>query len=184
MKTASLREVIAFATAAHAGQFRKYTGAPYIRHPLMVSRLVSRFKHDQDMLFAAILHDTAEDTAFTIANIDAAFGSSVARLVDDLTDVSSESPREVRFQKNLEHTSRIDPRAKTIKLMDIVHNISSVVRYDKKFAQVYLPEKMRQIEVLVDASDRRAWMFAAEIHNRACERLDASLMAAQTEEFS
>ena len=72
-----------YATRAHAeaGQRRKYTDEPYIVHPAAVAELVRSVSADDALLAAAWLHDTVEDTATTLADIESHFGSRVAQLV-------------------------------------------------------------------------------------------------------
>ena len=57
-----LDRAIHLATVAHTGQKRKYTGAPYIGHPLEVMGIVQTVPHTTEMLMAAVLHDVVEDT--------------------------------------------------------------------------------------------------------------------------
>ena len=83
-----LQEAIEFATEAHGDQKRKYTGEPYITHPIAVMEIVREVPHTEEMLMAAVLHDTVEDTPVTIEDIKTKFGTKVAELVDGLTDVS------------------------------------------------------------------------------------------------
>ena len=77
-----------FAGLAHGSQKRKYTGEPYIVHPVEVSEIVAWHNGSKEMIAAALLHDTVEDTDVTIDDIRNEFGNAVALLVDDLTDVS------------------------------------------------------------------------------------------------
>jgi (p)ppGpp synthase/HD superfamily hydrolase len=160
---------VEFAIAAHHGQTRKYSGRPYIEHPLAVARMVSRFEHDENMIIAALLHDTVEDTSVAIEDIQLAFGTGVADLVGDLTDVScpTDGNRKTRKQKDLCHTAAAQPRAKTIKLMDLVHNSVSIIRNDKGFARVFLDEMDRMMDGLQDASDSQAWVLAQRVYVRA-----------------
>ena len=139
-----------FATEAHEGQLRKYTGEPYVIHPMTVSLLVLKFGGDENMMIAALLHDTVEDTSVTIEQIEEEFGSDVAMLVGWLTDVSKpeHGNRETRKRLDREHTAKADPRAKTIKLADLIHNTISIVEHDKAFARVFLPEKRLLLGVL------------------------------------
>ena len=83
-----VEKALQFATAAHEGQVRKYTGEPYINHPVEVMRIVKTVSDDPAMHAAALLHDVVEDTDVTIEDIVREFGDDVAQLVDDLTDVS------------------------------------------------------------------------------------------------
>src|SRR5882672_10206982 len=81
----------AFAGEAHGGinHLRKYTKDPYIVHPEEVAGIVASRPHTPEMIAAALLHDTVEDTPVTINDIRQRFGPVVAGLVDDLTDVSN-----------------------------------------------------------------------------------------------
>lgn len=143
-----------FAETAHAavGQLRKYTGEPYIGHPRAVASLVLTVTDDDAVLAAALLHDTVEDTETTLADIEREFGSDVALLVENLTDVSrpEHGNRRIRKEIDRQHTARADPRAKTIKLADLIDNTRSIVANDPEFARVYLAEKARLLEVLSD----------------------------------
>ena len=168
-----LKLAVDFASEAHGDQRRKYSGRPYVEHPIAVARMVSRFEHDEDMLVAALLHDTVEDTAVTLADVGSAFGCNVAMLVSDLTDVSlaTDGNRKSRKQRDLSHTAMAHPKAKTIKLMDLVHNTVSIVRNDLTFARVFLMEKEALLEVLWDASDPRAFALAKRVYARGLDRL-------------
>ncbi len=162
-----------FATVAHQAQTRKYSGRPYIEHPLAVARMVARFDHDEDMIIAALLHDTVEDTSVTIREIECVFGTGVMALVSDLTDVScsTDGNRVARKQKDLRHTAAAQPRAKTVKLKDLVHNSVSIVRHDRGFAAVFLDEMTKMLDVLQDASDSKAWVLAQQAYARARYRI-------------
>ena len=176
MNTERIWRAREFATVAHQTQTRKYNGRPYIEHPLAVARMVARFDHDEDMIIAALLHDTVEDTSVTIGDIECAFGTGVAALVSDLTDVSrpADGNRVTRKQKDLLHTAAAQPRAKTVKLMDLVHNSVSIVRHDRGFAAVFLDEMAKMLDVLQDASDPNAWELAQRVYVRARFRMYAT----------
>ena len=138
---------IAYATKAHGKQQRKYTGEPYIVHPIEVARIVATIPHTKEMLQAALLHDTVEDTDVTIEDIQYEFGAEVASLVADLTDVSKpeDGNREVRKTIDREHTFKASPAAKTIKLADLISNTKSITANDPNFARVYLKEKAKML---------------------------------------
>ena len=79
-----------FATQAHRriDHRRKYSKQPYEVHLKSVAELVSGVTDDAEMIAAAWLHDTVEDTTATLEDIAREFGAEVAALVSDLTDVS------------------------------------------------------------------------------------------------
>jgi len=140
----------AFATKAHEGQVRKYTGEPYISHPLAVADIVASVTDDEEMICAAILHDTVEDCDVSTTDIYRDFGPAVSGMVRDLTDVSTPSDGNRRMRKFLDavNTAWACPDAKTIKLADLIHNTSSITKYDPDFAKVYMAEKKLLLEVL------------------------------------
>ena len=141
-----------FATAAHAavGQVRKYTFEPYIVHPAEVAGIVATVPHTNEMLAAAYLHDTVEDTGVSIVDIQKEFGNEVASLVGWLTDVSKpeQGNRAVRKAIDREHTAMAPAAAQTVKLADLIANSRSILAHDPAFARVYLEEKRMLLEVL------------------------------------
>ena len=179
--TPGMREAHRFADLAHAGQVRKYVARPYIEHPVAVARLVMRFEHDEAMVMAALLHDVKEDCGVTIHEIAQNFGSDVAGLVDDLSDVSrpEDGNRAARKAIDLAHTAAAQPRAKSIKAADLTHNSMSIVRHGGAFAAVYLTEKARILAVIGDASEPRLVALASRVHARASNRLQVASMKAQ-----
>lgn len=143
----------AFATAAHAavGQLRKYTFEPYIVHPAEVAALVATVPgHTPEMVAAAWLHDTVEDTGVTIELIRSEFGVEVAELVGWLTDVSrpDHGNRAARKAVDRAHTAGAPAAAQTIKLADLIANTRSIMQHDEKFAVTYLAEKRMLLEVM------------------------------------
>ena len=141
-----------FATAAHAavGQLRKYTYEPYIVHPAEVASIVGRVSHTPEMLAAAWLHDTVEDTGVTIEVIRAEFGTEVAELVGWLTDVSrpDHGNRAARKAVDRAHSAAAPAAAQTVKLADLISNTRSILEHDQKFAKTYLEEKRLLLEVM------------------------------------
>lgn len=141
-----------FATAAHAAvsQLRKYTFEPYIVHPAEVVSIVRSVPHTPEMLAAAWLHDTVEDTGVSIETIRAEFGDKVAELVGWLTDVSrpEQGNRAVRKAIDRAHTAQAPAEAQTVKLADLISNTKSIMAHDEKFAKTYLAEKRALLEVM------------------------------------
>lgn len=156
----------AFAERHHAAinQVRKYTGEPYINHPAAVVEIVRGVPHTSEMIAAAWMHDTVEDTAATLDEVRAEFGDDVAALVEMLTDVSkpSDGNRKARKAIDREHTAKASPQAKTIKLADLIDNSRSILTRDPEFAKVYLKEKALLLEELREG-DSTLWKMANEI---------------------
>lgn len=163
-----------FARAAHASidQRRKYTNEPYIVHPTAVAGIVSEVTDDPVIIAAAWLHDVVEDTPVSIEEIEAEFGPDVASLVDDLTDVSQKSDgnRAARTAIDRAHTAEADPRAKTVKLADVIHNLSDIAEVSPGFAGRYLDEKQLLLDVLKEG-DSRLYKRAAGVIAAARQQL-------------
>lgn len=172
MRSGLTAKALIFSTAAHEaiGQKRRYTNEPYIVHPIEVAEIVSGVKGaTQQMIAAAYLHDVVEDTQVSLDVIEGSFGKTVARYVDQLTDVSKpdDGNRAERKRIDLEHTANASPQAKTIKLADLISNTGSIVRHSPSFAKVYLKEKAALLEVLTEGD--------AELWERAKRILDDSI---------
>ena len=101
---------------------RKYTGQPYEVHLKAVVQILSQVTDDVNMLAAAWLHDTVEDTEATHFQIEEKFGKDVAMLVYQLTDISRPGDGIRAYRKALDraHLADASDRAKTIKLADII----------------------------------------------------------------
>lgn len=82
-----LDRAIIFAVNAHHNTERRGKGFPYIVHPLEAVEIVATITSDQELLAAAALHDTIEDTDVTIDQLRSLFGDRVAQLVQDESDV-------------------------------------------------------------------------------------------------
>lgn len=118
-----------FAAQKHSMQRRKNVDAsPYINHPIEVAMHLSQVGgvDDEDILVAALLHDTIEDTETTQAEIVAAFGEQVAGLVLECTDDKSLDTME-RKRLQIENACHKSPGAKMIKIADKTCNLRSIL---------------------------------------------------------
>jgi len=143
-----------FATTEHQriNHVRKYSNKPYQTHLQAVAKLVASVTNDEQIIAAAWLHDTVEDTPATLGDIEIEFGIQVAELVEELTDVSkpSDGNRAARKEIDRQHLATASRRAKTIKLADLIHNCADIVKHDEKFAVTFLAEMQALLEVLAD----------------------------------
>jgi len=117
-----------FAAAAHVNQRRKGEAAePYVNHLAEVAELVARATRgaEPEVVVAAVLHDTVEDTATTLADIEAAFGARVAGLVAEVTDDKS-LPKQTRKDLQVAHAAHASRGAQIIKLADKTSNLRSM----------------------------------------------------------
>lgn len=124
-------KAIIFAAHCHEGMVRKGNNQPYIFHPLEVLNLVSMMSDDEEVLCAAVLHDTVEDTAATIQDIKEQFGERVAKLVDYESEdkrgqVNKAGTWVERKQEAIDTLKNVDDiGAKMVALGDKVSNLRS-----------------------------------------------------------
>ena len=169
-----IRRAEVYATQAHQriGHRRKYSDQPYQAHLKSVADLVASVSDDPEMIAAAWLHDTVEDTPATLGQIEQAFGTGVAALVEQLTDVSrpADGNRALRKEIDRKHLAIASARAKTIKLADLIDNCTDITKHDPRFAKVYLKEMAALLEIL-EGGDPRLLSRARKVHARSLERL-------------
>jgi (p)ppGpp synthase/HD superfamily hydrolase len=141
-----------YATAAHTavGQRRKYSGVPYIVHPIRVADIVEQFGGTDSMISAAYLHDVVEDTGVSIGDISSMFGIVIATIVDGLTDVSKpeDGNRAVRKAADREHSEKATWASQFVKCADIIDNAKDIGDNAPEFNIVYRKEMAALLEVM------------------------------------
>ena len=149
---------------AHEGQFRKYSGMPYIVHPIEVATIVQSVDHTDEMIAAALLHDVVEDTDYSFEDIANEVSPKVSELVKGLTDVSNpqDGNRKVRKAIDKDHLAEQNAEVQTIKLADVISNSQDIKANDPKFAKVYIEEMKALLEVLTKG-DKTLYAKAKEI---------------------
>ena len=138
-----------FATRAHAGQQRKYTGQPYTTHPDRVVELLGTTATEVQIA-AAWLHDTVEDTEATIEEIFQLFGPDVGALVAYLTDTTTlrDGNRAARKKLARDRLASAPLAAQQVKLADILANGECISLNDPDFWTVYLKEVLADVEAM------------------------------------
>ncbi|KAB1921338.1 HD domain-containing protein [Micromonospora noduli] len=146
---AVLRRAYTIAENMHRGQFRK-SGEPYITHPLAVAQICAELGMDTTTLVAALLHDTVEDTRYTLQALSEDFGGEVAHLVDGVTKFDKAfygKAAEAETVRKMIVAAAKDVRVLIIKLADRLHNMrtlgvrsaSSRERIARKTQEVLVP---------------------------------------------
>jgi (p)ppGpp synthase/HD superfamily hydrolase len=143
-----------FAHHRHDGQVRKFSGKPYITHPIRVAgRVAIHRKATETMVVAAFLHDVVEDTPTEISDLIEFFGEDVAELVDELTnDKTIEGNRQERKRVQREKLKNASYEAKLIKLIDRIDNLGEIPLSDG-FAVVYARESLLLLEEALVGTD-------------------------------
>ena len=126
-----VEQAILFAVNAHAGTTRKGKGTPYVLHPLEAAAVAGRVSENEDVLAAAILHDTVEDTSVTLEEIREQFGERVAFLVAGESENKREElpPEEtwlIRKQETVAHLKQADRDTKIVCLGDKISNLREI----------------------------------------------------------
>jgi guanosine-3',5'-bis(diphosphate) 3'-pyrophosphohydrolase len=119
----------AFAAYKHRDQRRKDDSAsPYINHPIALATLLATAGgvEDPDVLAAALLHDTVEDTRTTRRELAREFGARIAGIVDEVTD-DKRLPKARRKALQIEHAAELSRPAKLVKLADKISNVADVL---------------------------------------------------------
>jgi GTP pyrophosphokinase len=164
-----IRDAYQLAVQAHAGQ-RRASGEDYVAHALDVATILGGLRLDTDSLVAALLHDTVEDTAVTLAEIRARFGDEVAELVDGVTKIGkvrfrSHTELQVENYRKLLLSMAEDARVILIKLADRLHN-------------------MRTLEHLPKGKQRRIALETMEIYAPLAHRLGIASMKWELEDLA
>ncbi len=164
-----LREAYLFAEAAHAGQTRA-SGEPYVHHSLAVAAILADLRLDPVTIAAALLHDVAEDTGVTLAQVEERFGGEIAALVDGVTKLGriewqSREERQAESLRKMFLAMANDIRIVLIKLADRLHNMRTLQ---------YLPEWKR----------KRTAQETLDIYAPLAERLGIGQITAELQDLA
>lgn len=144
-----LEEAILYATVMHQGKLRKFSGIPFILHPMEVAQILSTMTDDVEIIAAGMLHDIVEDTDGTLTEIRKRFGERVAHLVS--SESENEYPGEQRsssWKRRKEESLEVlkasdDIGVKMLWLADKLANIRSLARiYSENGEELW--QKMNQ----------------------------------------
>ena len=148
-ETALIERAYVVAEQAHRGQLRK-SGDPYITHPVAVATILAELGMTPPTLAAALLHDTVEDTSYSLEQLRADFGDEIAGLVDGVTKLDKvtygEAAQAETVRKMVIAMAR-DIRVLVIKLADRLHNArtwkyvspASAQRKARETLEIYAP---------------------------------------------
>jgi GTP pyrophosphokinase len=150
----AIRKAYEIAERMHRGQLRK-SGEEYITHPVAVAEILADLGMDTVTLAAALLHDTVEDTSYTLAALESDFGGEVALIVDGLTKFDKlffGDAAEAETLRKLIISAGRDVRVLIIKLADRLHN-------------------MRTLDARSPASQKRIALATRDVLIPLCDRL-------------
>ena len=120
-----------FSEQAHRGQLRN-SGEPYVTHAVEVAKILAELQLDTITVASGLIHDVVEDTKITTADVEKAFGSEIAAIVDGLTKIAklpnsgSNQDRQVESYRKLLLSIAKDARVIIVKLADRLHNMRTL----------------------------------------------------------
>jgi GTP diphosphokinase / guanosine-3',5'-bis(diphosphate) 3'-diphosphatase len=164
-----LRRAFEYSYIAHKDQKRK-SGEIYFIHPLEVAKILTGLKMDYETVAGGVLHDVAEDTSLTLADVEHEFGKNIAQLVDGVTKISEYSLIEFETQQSENFRKMLlsmvqDIRVILIKFADRLHNMRTLE---------YLPEEKRN----------RIALETREVYAPLAHRLGLSRIKTELEDLS
>lgn len=173
---AELLEAVMFAAERHRNQRRKDAEAsPYINHPIALAHLLATVGavDDLDVLRAAILHDTVEDTETSEAELRERFGDAVAGIVMEVTDDKSLS-KQRRKELQVEQAPHKSRRAVLVKLADKICNLRDIANappaeWTVVRRQEYFDWAKRVVDALPEVSSPLLAAFAQAYAQRPVE---------------
>lgn len=124
----NFERALQFAMTAHKGQVRKGSSIPYIVHPIETALIAMTLTSDQDVIFAALFHDIIEDTPYGAEEIEEAFGSRVAKLVQAESENKRKGQRACDTWKirKQEFIDSLDHKAKEEKIIALADKLSNM----------------------------------------------------------
>ena len=133
LDTSLFDRAVNFAVKAHSGTERRGKGFPYIIHLMEAVEIVATITPDQELLSAAMLHDTVEDTPVTVDDLRKEFGDRVASIVEAESDVHNEGESEHeswhrRKQEAIDRLTAAPLEAKIVALGDKLSNMRAIAR--------------------------------------------------------
>ena len=137
-----IEKAVAFATKAHAGQYRKGTDRPYILHPIETMAIITRLvRYDEDLIAAAVLHDVVEDTSVTLNRLEKEFGPRVSGLVVSVTEdkmrkMPPEATWRARKWQTIFNLRKADRETKALVLADNLSNLRELKRNHEKYGDM------------------------------------------------
>ena len=189
-----LDKAIVFAVKAHANTERRGKGFPYIVHPLEALSIVASMTPDQELLAAAVLHDTVEDTDVTIEQIRNEFGERVASLVSDESEERTPGMDKVaswrsRKEAAINHLANASRDAKMVALGDKLSNMRAIYQDycmigDALWDRFHAPNGRADhewhyrglVNALSDLADTAAFKEFADLVDRVFGRLKPDIL--------
>lgn len=163
-----IERALIFAFRFHAGQKRKYSGDPYVVHPITVADIVGEHTGRDDLVAAALLHDVIEDCDVVADELVVLFGREIAGIVVELTDVYTKEDypdknRKARKRLEASRLALASQEAQIIKIADMLDNSRHMDPTDE-FVDVYADEKTYLLDLIGSAHPGLAEEARSALH--------------------
>lgn len=126
MKIDRVNDAIKLASILHEKQYRKAGNVPYISHPYAVGLVLTMAGCKEDVIIAGILHDTVEDSEYTLNELEIRFGKEVAHIVRECTEEDKTKSWKERKNSQINRIKDGNLEVKYVKLADLLHNLKSL----------------------------------------------------------
>lgn len=173
--TENIGKALEYARFLHSGQFRK-TGEPYVNHVVEVAQILEQWglnaTHNEDIIIAAILHDSIEDCEANPKQIEAKFGERVRQIVEALTKVKPEDnlAHEIETLRKIAKSVETIPEVLLIKLADRLHNMRTLDPFSEDKKKTKAQETMRAYVTL--ARDLGMWDAMNKLRDLSFQYMD------------
>ncbi len=157
-----VEQAIRAASVLHKDQLRKgIMPFPYITHLVAVAFTLFDYTHDEDVIIAALLHDTLEDTDYTVDELQEDFGGRVREIVEAVTEPKTDGDRKLSWLERkmayVKQLKKAPPEALLVSAADKIHNFRTVVEnYTEdynRYVQDFGKNFDERLEVYQDLSD-------------------------------
>nr|WP_263323418.1 HD domain-containing protein [Neobacillus sp. Marseille-Q6967] len=123
-----IEKALQVASIGHKNQVRKNTDIPYITHPVTVGIMLMKAGYSDELVAAAILHDTVEDTSITLEKIQQEFGPGIAEIIEGCSEPDKSLPWKNRKEHTIEFLKTASEEIRVVVCADKLHNIRSIIK--------------------------------------------------------
>lgn len=174
-----LYKAYVYSARVHQGQTR-FSGEPYLNHPLWVARILTQLRADLPTVAAGLLHDTLEDTWATLEDLEENFGPEIAQLVDGVTHLAqirytSRAMQQAENFRKMVVAMAKDVRVLLLKLADRLHNMRTLASLPEE-RRIPIAEETRDIFAPLAGRLGIFWL-KAELEDRSFKYLEPAAFA-------
>ncbi|WP_231631531.1 HD domain-containing protein [Halolactibacillus sp. JCM 19043] len=172
----NLMRAITYAANKHRDQVRKVDKTPFIAHPYRVAMLLQEHDCDAEIVIAALLHDTVEDTDCTFEEIEHLFGGGVKTYVDYVTELDKHVPWKERKEHSIEAFKSVPYDVKLLIAADKIDNLQSMIDQEMVHGEAMCTTLSAQeknksgITARFSHQSQRTWQMMSGTHSFICFR--------------